>query len=346
MQMFGIDDFKKLKEVSKKTGCRIKLNSRRGLPFFLDRYKKRKIFFALLLLITALVYVESKFVWNIEIEGTENIENAEILEELKNFGLDIGAKKKDINPQDIINQIRLKRDDIAWMRIDLSGTNIVVKLAEKTKKPEIIKEDEYCNIVSKKTGQITKITAKSGTAVAKVGDIVEKRKHLNTVDIWKGNLQEQDMFIGEGEVIAKVWYSKKEKMDLKQVAVSKTGNTQKKYCIKLNNFQINLGKSLPKFQKYDTIVEDKKLKLFSDFYLPITLGISTYYELEEKEEVYTKEEAKEKLKEKLKAELAKEIENKEGITNIQINENEDKTFIEVEVIYEVLESIGTEEKMI
>ena len=346
MQMFGIDDFKKLKEVSKKTGCRIKLNSRRGLPFFLDRYKKRKIFFALLLLITALVYVESKFVWNIEIEGTENIENAEILEELKNFGLDIGAKKKDINPQDIINQIRLKRDDIAWMRIDLSGTNIVVKLAEKTKKPEIIKEDEYCNIVSKKTGQITKITAKSGTAVAKVGDIVEKRKHLNTVDIWKGNLQEQDMFIGEGEVIAKVWYSKKEKMDLKQVAVSKTGNTQKKYCIKLNNFQINLGKSLPKFQKYDTIVEDKKLKLFSDFYLPITLGISTYYELEEKEEVYTKEEAKEKLKEKLKAELAKEIENKEGITNIQINENEDKTFIEVEVIYEVLESIGTEEKII
>ena len=346
MQMFGIDDFKKLKEVSKKTGCRIKLNSRRGLPFLLDRYKKRKIFLELLLLIKALGYLESKIVWNIEIEGTENIENAEILEELKNFGLDIGAKKKDINPQDIINQIRLKRDDIAWMRIDLSGTNIVVKLAEKTKKPEIIKEDEYCNIVSKKTGQITKITAKSGTAVAKVGDIVEKRKHLNTVDIWKGNLQEQDMFIGEGEVIAKVWYSKKEKMDLKQVAVSKTGNTQKKYCIKLNNFQINLGKSLPKFQKYDTIVEDKKLKLFSDFYLPITLGISTYYELEEKEEVYTKEEAKEKLKEKLKAELAKEIENKEGITNIQINENEDKTFIEVEVIYEVLESIGTEEKMI
>lgn len=346
MLMFGIKDFKRLKEVSKKTGCRIKLNSRKGIPFFLDRYKKRKIFFILLFLIGALIYVESQFVWNIEVEGTENIEKTEILAELKNFGLDIGAKKKDIKVQEIINQIRLKRDDIAWMRIDLRGTNIIVKIAEKTMKPDIIPKEEYCNIVAKKTGQITKITAKAGTAVANVGDIVEERKYFNTVDTWRESLQEQDMFIGEGEVIAKVWYSKKEKMNLKQVSVNQNGNTQKKYCIKLNNFQINLGKSLPKFQKYDTIVEDKKLKLFSDFYLPITLGISTYYELEEKEEVYTKDAAKEKLKEKLKNELAEEIENKEGITNIQVNENEDKTFIEVEVIYEVLESIGTEEKII
>ncbi len=149
-----------------------------------------------------------------------------------------------------------------------------------------------------------------------------------------------------GEITAKVWYSKKEKMDLKQVSVNRTGNEEKKYKIKLNNFEINLGKTLPKFKKYDTIYEDKKLKLFSDFYLPITLGISTYYEVEEKEETYTKEEAKKILAEKLKKELSEEIEDKEKIKDIQINPNEGNTFVEVEVIYEVLESIGTEEKLI
>lgn len=154
------------------------------------------------------------------------------------------------------------------------------------------------------------------------------------------------MFMRFGEVNAKVWYSKKERMDLKQVSVNKTGKEEKKYKIKLNNFQINLGKTLPKFQKYDTIYEDKKLKLFSDFYLPITLGISTYYELEEKEETYTKEEAKKILAEKLKNELSEEIEDKENIKDIQVNTNEGNTFVEVEVIYEVLESIGTEEKLI
>lgn len=150
-----------------------------------------------------------------------------------------------------------------------------------------------------------------------------------------------------GEVLAKVWYSKKEKMELNQVSLVRTENEEKKYNIKLNNFQINLGKTLPKFEKYDTINKEKKIKLFSDFYLPITLGISTYYELNEEEIVYTKEEAKEKLTEKLKAEILEEIENQDNINNIKVNITEEtESEIEIEVIYEVIESIGTEEKLI
>lgn len=154
------------------------------------------------------------------------------------------------------------------------------------------------------------------------------------------------MFMDHGEIKGVVTYSKKEKMDLKQVSVNKTGNEQKKYCIKINNFAINFNKSLPKFQKYDTIYKDEKVKLFSNFYLPITLGISTYCELEEKEKTYTKEEAKVILIEKLKSELYEEIENKDAIQDIKVNTNEEDASVEVEVIYEVLESIGTEEKII
>lgn len=150
-----------------------------------------------------------------------------------------------------------------------------------------------------------------------------------------------------GKIEAKVWYSKKEKMELNQVSLIKTGNEEKKYNIKFNNFQINLYKTLPNFQKYDTINEEKKIKLFSDFYLPITLGISTYYELEEQKNTYTKQEAKEKLIEKLKQELLEEIENKDNIKDVTINtiEETDKQ-VEIEVIYEVIENIGTEEKII
>ncbi len=154
------------------------------------------------------------------------------------------------------------------------------------------------------------------------------------------------MYMQAGEIIAKVWYSKKEKMDLRQVAVNRTGKIEKKYTIKFNNFQINFNKTLPKFQKYDTINTDKKLKLFSDFYLPISVGISTYYELEEKENIFSKSEAIEILTDKLKKEISEEIENKDKITDIQVNTSEDTSFVEVEVIYEALENIGTEEKII
>lgn len=154
------------------------------------------------------------------------------------------------------------------------------------------------------------------------------------------------MFMLVGEIEAKVWYSKKEKMELNQTSLKKTGNEEKRYEINFNNFKINLYKTLPNFQKYDKINTEKKLKLFSDFYLPITLGISTFYELEEEKISLKPEEAEKLLEEKLKKQLSEEIEEKNTINDIKVNTHEEDGSIEVEVIYEVLEHIGTEEKII
>ena len=57
----------------------------------------------------------------------------------------------------------------------IKGTNIIVEIVEADKKPDIIDENEYCNIVSNKEGIITKINVQNGTALVKVGDIVTKR---------------------------------------------------------------------------------------------------------------------------------------------------------------------------
>ena len=341
----GIKDFKRLKEVSRKTKCKLQIERKRGLPFLMNRYRKRKIFAVLLVIVAILMFVTSKFIWNIEIEGTDRIPQEEILNNLTENGLSVGTLKSKINSQEIINKIRLERDDIAWMNIDLSGTNVIVKIVETTEKPEIIKQDEYCNIVSNKRAQITKITANTGTVLVKPGDIVTE----NTILIggWmEGKFTGIRYVHASGDIEAKVWYSKKEKMELNQTSLKKTGNEEKRYDITLNKFKINLYKTLPNFQKCDTIYEEKKIKLFSDFYLPITLGISTYYELQEEKISLKPEEAKEILEEKLKKELSEEIEDKSNIKDIKVNVHEEEGAIEVEVIYEVLEHIGTEEKII
>ena len=115
----GIKDFKKIKEVCKKTKCKVTLNTRRGMPFFMNKYKKRKTFVILLVIISIFIYIESKFIWNIEIEGTNRISKEEILSELEECGLELGTLKSKVNVQEIINRIRLDRDDIAWMNINL-----------------------------------------------------------------------------------------------------------------------------------------------------------------------------------------------------------------------------------
>ena len=119
-----------------------------------------------------------------------------------------------------------------------------------------------------------------------------------------------------------------------------------KYSVRLNNFTINFYKTLSKFQKYETIEESKKLKLFSDFYLPIEIIKKTNYELVDEEISYEKEEAKQEAVTRAKQILEEQIENKENILNTYINYQETEDYIEAEVIYEVLEEIGTKEKIV
>lgn len=175
----GIQDFKNIKEVAKKSGCKVKINEKKGLPFIFNRYKKRKIFLIMLLIILCAMYILSNFIWNIEITGLEKIKSEDIYGALENSGLKIGTKKNDINTKDIVNNIRLKREDIAWIGIDIKGTNAKVNIVEATEKPEIIEEDEYCNIIANKKGIITKINALNGTPIAKVRRFGNRRHAFN-----------------------------------------------------------------------------------------------------------------------------------------------------------------------
>lgn len=171
----AIKDFKKIRQIAKTTKCHVKIEKKKGLPFILHKYKKRKIFVGLLIAITLIIFILSNFVWNIEIIGENSISKEELLNELNGYGLKTGILKTKVNTKEIINNIRLNRDDIAWVGIKIKGTNIIVEIVEADKKPDIINENEYCSIISDKEGIITKLNVQNGTALVKVGDIVTKR---------------------------------------------------------------------------------------------------------------------------------------------------------------------------
>lgn len=341
----SIKDFKRIATFAKQSKCKVKIKAKKGLPFIFNKYKKRKIFFIFLCLIVVGILSLSNFVWNIEITGNTTIASEELMQTLKEEGLNIGTLKSKIDTKEIINKMRLDRNDLAWVGIELKGTNAIVKIVEADKKPDIVKEDEYCNIVATKSAMIVKVNALNGTPLVKEGDIVKANTPL--IGGWlEGKYTGIRYVHANGEVTAKVWYTEKQKIELKQVISSKTENVETKYSVRLNNFTINFYKTLSKFQKYDTIEESKKLKLFSDFYLPIEIIKKTNYELVDEEISYEKEEAKQEAVTRAKQILEEQIENKENILNTYINYQETEDYIEAEVIYEVLEEIGTKEKIV
>ena len=340
-----IKEFKEVCKIVKQLNCKLKIRSKKGLPFLMYKYKKRKTFAILLIIVVFIIGLSSMYVWNVDIIEENNQELPNIRQDIEEAGIKLGTLKSKINSKEIINKIRLKRNDVAWMGIEKKGTNIIVKLVKADQKPEIVDTNEYCNIVSDKTGVITKINAQNGTANVKVGDTINKGDIL--INGWMEGKYTGIRYVhAKGEIEAKVWYTKNKKIPYILTQTRETGNQENKYSLKINNFEINFLKKYSKFENYDTIETDSKFRIFSDFYLPISVVKTTFKEKENYTQKYTLEEAKTLGIEELQEELKKEIKDEKKIVNKNINTYEKEDGVEIYVTYEVLENIGTNEKIV
>ena len=254
----------------------------KGIPIIIKKYKKRKGLLIGVIFIFTIIFTLSKFIWKIDVIGNQNIGKDEILNLVEKDGLKIGIAKSKVDVKKIINQIRMERNDISWIGIEFKGTNAIVKIVEATKKPDIIDEKYFCNIVASKDAVITRIVVQNGTAQVKVGDTVKKGDIL--IAGWMQGEHTEKYFVNSaGEVKGKIQYTQIEKINKKETKKSKTGKMEKKYSIKINNFVINLYKKYSKFKKYDTIVSEKNLRLFKNLYLPIQIKEIRNYEVNEEE---------------------------------------------------------------
>ena len=101
-------DFKNLRHIAKRTSCRVSLEGKSGLPFVIKKYKKRKIFAIALLVIAIFSFVITRFIWNIEISGAQNISREEILSDLAKYGIKEGKLKVNLDLEEIKNEIDRK----------------------------------------------------------------------------------------------------------------------------------------------------------------------------------------------------------------------------------------------
>lgn len=342
----GIKEFKKIRDIAKKTKCKITITSKKGIPFIFEKYKKRKIFLLMMCIISGLLFILSQFVWNIEVKITgDTLNEDEIINSLNENGLYIGEKKSSIDVKEIINNVRLKREDISWIGIEIKGTNAIVEVVEAEEKPEVVDENDYCSIVSDKPGKILKVIANNGTAMVKPGDIVKAGSLL--IAGWIEGKYTGTRFVrADGKIDALVWYTETASVKLNEKKIEKTGNTEKKYALNINNFRINLYKKLSNFEKYDTIYTAKKIKIFSNFYIPVELIECNNFEIKEENVNYSEEEAKAEAKKRAEEKLNDKVKDKENIRNVTVNYTVEEDEVKAEVTYEVFENIGTNEKIV
>lgn len=338
-------DFKDIRHIAKKTKCKIKISGKSGVPFFVNKYRKRKIFAVAILVIAIFVFISTKFIWNIEINGNEKISKEEIMSLVSEYGITTGILKKNIDLDKISNSIRLERDDISWIGISLKGTNAIINIKEAIEIPEVIDKNEICNIVANQDAVISKIVVHSGTARVNVGDEV-KKGDLLVEGVMEGEHLGNRNVHADANVTGLIYFEKEKKEEFMQTKKVETGNMEIKREICINNFKINLNKKLSNFENYDTIYSNHRIKLFSNFYLPIQIKKIENIEVKSELIEYTETELKDKIEKELEEELEKEynISNYENKTK-DVETNIEQDGIVLKLVYEIKEEIGTKVKI-
>ena len=75
----NISDFKKIKEIKRKTKTNLRIIKKCGLPFYIKKIKKRYALLIGMSIFIFLMFFSSLFIWSIEIRGDNDEKSIEIM---------------------------------------------------------------------------------------------------------------------------------------------------------------------------------------------------------------------------------------------------------------------------
>ena len=127
----SLPGFRQLKPILRKTKTRLLILERFGLPFWMHRYRKRKIFFFGILLCSVSLYVMSLFIWNIQVEGNLHRTDSAIIKFLEEHDIYHGILKSRLDCAALEELLRSEYDDVIWAAAKIQGTRLIIEIQEK-----------------------------------------------------------------------------------------------------------------------------------------------------------------------------------------------------------------------
>lgn len=279
-------DLKKIKNAYRGNKFEVKIKRKTGIPFLARRIYRYKTMMALALISFLLLLSTTQFVTDIYVDCPEGIDKKILNQELRECGLKPGVYKKSINRKTIRDHIMQKIDEVAYLSINVKGTNVFVTITKKDDENTNSVKSNYCNIIASKNGIIEKVIARSGEAIVSVGDIVKKGDLL----IQGANTTSMP------EVWATTFYESVQKKSYIETRNKKTGNSKSTYTIIFYDKEYKLMRNI-KYKDYVIEKNTKEIKI-KNYTFPIKIIVSTFFEVEKNKVEIDKEKLKESLKKK------------------------------------------------
>ncbi len=193
---------RRLSKLCAACGVHIEVDSKRGLPWFFYRHRRRAGLALGILSAIVLMMLSSRFVWDVRITGNVNMTEDEIAQELRACGLHVGAYIPDIQTGTLENRILIASDRISWVSVFLDGTVARVQVIEHSIAPDSEDKTRPANLIAAVDGQIEVVQLYRGNCVVVRGQAVKKGELLVS-GIYDSNVSGYRWTRAAGKVMAR-----------------------------------------------------------------------------------------------------------------------------------------------
>ncbi len=305
----SLKNFYKLKGFTRKTGTRVVITQRYGLPFLSVRMWRRKIFIAGLVGSLLFWLWMAGFIWAVEVEGNFFITTDMFQDFLVENGIRTGMNKKEVDIEKLEEAIRTKFDIVTWTSAKIEGTKLLIQVREndliqmEAGNADAAETEQGMDLTANKDGVVVSMVTRSGVPLVHIGDEVKKGDILveGAVPIYQddGTVKRYEYCVADADIMLQCVYSLKEEIMEKHEEKHFTGKEKKQFFIIFGTKEIKMPLLGKKFAQCDMIEEKKQLKIFRNYYLPVYIGSNQYREYKVEEQIYTKEQVKVLFEEKL-----------------------------------------------
>ena len=323
-----VEGFRRLKGICRKSRVQIKIIGKYGLPFFFYRNKKRKAFFLGFFLGLGLLFLLSRHIWNIHVEGNVYNSTQTILNYLEELNVRHGVLKKDLDCSYIAAQMREKFPDITWVSAKISGSRLILEIKENGALEES-KEAENTvpvDLTAQTSGTIVSMVTRQGTPLKRQGDTCAAGEVLvsGRLDIKNdsGEIIGYEYTQADGDIYIQhdLEYYQEFSMDYEKPVY--TGEKKKGLLLQLGDYYLRMKGKSP-WEDYDRVTSLHQIKVTENFKLPVYYGSVTDYAYEKRTFTYSEPEARQKAEENLNR-LLESLEEK----GVQISGNHVKIEIQ------------------
>lgn len=171
----AVRDFRKFRRIVRKTGVKLSISEKVGLPFYLRQHSNRVGLIVSVAFYIVFCGIMNRFIWCIDTCDSDNFSREQIISAAENAGLRHGIYVSSFDEEKAAREIYKAFDgNLSWVKVNIKGSLAAIEYREKTEKLEIEEKGEPTNIIADFDGVIVSDETYQGVKNLSRGNAVRK----------------------------------------------------------------------------------------------------------------------------------------------------------------------------